>query len=50
MPLKYSQNKIHIYNWRENNPDHYKLVKKLWKRKNDAWIRIQKIYLNILLD
>jgi hypothetical protein len=50
MPLKYSQHKKHIYTWREKNPDHYKVVNKLWQRKYDAWKRIQKIYLNILLD
>ena len=50
MPLPYIQNKKHIYAWRENNKTQYNAGNKLWPRKYNDWKRIQKIYLNILID
>ncbi len=50
MPLSYSQNKKHIYAWRENNKDKHLATCRKFQRKYDEWKRIKKIYLNILLE
>jgi hypothetical protein len=50
MPLPYIQNKKHIYAWIENNKTQYNMGCKLRQRKYDCWKRIQKVYLNILLN
>jgi hypothetical protein len=52
MPPTYSQNKVHIYKWRENNENwqrQLELNKPVKKRYYD-WKKIQKIYFNILLE
>jgi len=49
MTYPYQLNKVHIYNWREKNLDHNRLINRKSKRKYDAWKKIKKIYLNILL-
>jgi hypothetical protein len=50
MPLTYTKNKKHIYALREKNKTKYNEGCKLGTRKYDCWKRIQKIYLNILLE
>ena len=34
MPLKYSQNKKHVYKWIENNKDRYRELNRLCKLRN----------------
>jgi len=50
MPLTYTKNKKHIYAWREKNKTKYNSKNKLWQKKYNNWKKIQKIYLNILID
>ena len=50
MPLPYNQNKKHIYNWIERNLDRRREINRKNQRKYDCWKRIQKVYLNILLN
>lgn len=50
MPLSYQQNKKHTDNWIKNNRERYRELVRNRVAKYDAWKRIQKIYLNILLD
>jgi hypothetical protein len=45
MPLAYSQNKIHIYNWRAKNKEHYNALQK----KYQTWKKIKFEFLSILL-
>ena len=49
MTYPYHLNKVHVYNWRKNNPDQLRLINRNANRKYDAWKKIKKIYLNILL-
>ena len=46
----YEQNKIHIYKWRENNPEHNRIINRIAQTKFSNWKKIQKIYLAILLN
>ena len=51
MPPTYSQNKIHIYKWREK-PENYQkqlALNNITAKKYQNWKRIQNVYLNILL-
>jgi len=50
MPLKYTQNKKHIYNWRETHKQEWLDYHKITQRKYDNWKRIKKIFMNILLE
>jgi hypothetical protein len=50
MPLSYEQNKVHIYKYRVNNLDKVREIDRLSKRRRYAWKKIQREYLNILLD
>ena len=50
MPLSYKQNKVHIYKYRVNNLDKVREIDRLSKRRQYAWKKIQKEFLNILLD
>ena len=50
MPLSYKQNKVHIYKYRETHLDKVREIDRLSKRRQYAWKKIQKEYLNILLD
>lgn len=45
----YETNKVHIYKWRSQNLDQYRAIGRKYKRKNDAWKKIQKEFFNILL-
>jgi len=45
----YAQNKKFIMNWRLKNKDRNREITKISKRKYDAWKKIQKVYLGILL-
>lgn len=46
----YSQNKVHIYKWRQNNIKAYNELSRKHQRKYQLWINIKKQFLNILLD
>ena len=46
----YETNKIHIYKYRLNNLDKVREINKHSKRRYDAWKKIQKEFLRILLD
>lgn len=51
MTYTYAQNKENIYRWR-SNPDNMTRqleVNKLYKRKRDSWLKISKIFFNILI-
>ena len=50
MPLAYAKNKVHIYKYRITHREQFLEMNRISKRRYDAWKRIQKIYLNILLD
>ena len=45
----YAQNKKFIYNYRLKNMDKIREITKIQKRRYDAWKKIQKVYLGILL-
>lgn len=50
MPPSYKQNKVHIYKYREKNLDKVRSINlKAW-HKYSAWKKVQKEFLNILLD
>lgn len=46
----YKQNKIHIYKYRETHLEKVREITRRSKRRHDAWKKIQKEFLNILLD
>ena len=46
----YSTNKIHIYNYRKKYPEKYLAQAKKDTTKYRNWKKIQKEFLNILLD
>lgn len=46
----YSQNKVHIYKWRQNNIETYNAISRKHQQKYKLWINIKKQFLNILLD
>jgi hypothetical protein len=48
--VDYKSNKIHIYKWRENNKEKYRMIGKLYKRRIDAWKKESKTFLKILLN
>lgn len=50
MPPTYEQNKSHIYKYRITHREQFLELNRRSKRRYDAWKRIQKIYLNILLE
>jgi hypothetical protein len=45
----YTQNKAHIYKWRETNIDKYREINRRSKQKRDCWKKVQKEFLSILL-
>jgi hypothetical protein len=45
----YQQNKNGIYKWRMANLDHNREINKKSKRRHDAWKKIQRTFLAILL-
>jgi hypothetical protein len=49
MPLAYSQNKIHIYNWRAKNKERYNALNKIHVKKYQTWRKIKFEFLSILL-
>ena len=49
MSPTYKQNKTHIYKYRENNYERVLNINKKYKQKYDAWKKIQKVFLRILL-
>ena len=46
----YAQNKVHIYKWKAKNVERNRELNCLAKQRFDCWKKIQKIYLNILLN
>ena len=50
MPLSYEKNKKHIYKWRETHKEIHKNKQKLYQRRYDAWMKIKKEFLKILID
>ena len=50
MPLTYSQNKVHIYNWVAKNKSKNRTINSKAVDKYQNWKKIQKIYFHILLD
>lgn len=46
----YAQNKKHIQKWRLANIDKYREINRKSKQKRDAWKKIQKEFLHILLN
>ena len=46
----YQQNKKHRDKWNANNPEKFRELCEINQRKYDNWKRVQKIFLNILLD
>jgi hypothetical protein len=46
----YSQNKTHIYKWREKHADTHRAQNKKDFKKQYYWRKIQKQFLNILID
>lgn len=50
MPPTYAQNKVHIYKWRENNRDAMREINRKSTLKYYIWKRIQKEFLNILIN
>ena len=50
MPSSYVKNKKFIYNWREKNPDRYRELSKLAKRRADMFKKERNRLFRILLD
>jgi hypothetical protein len=50
MPTTYTKNKVHIYAWRQKNIDAVRAANRKSTHKYNAWKKIQKEFLNILLD
>jgi hypothetical protein len=46
----YAQNKSHIYKWRANHLEKSREINRKSKARHDAWKKITKIYLHILLE
>jgi hypothetical protein len=46
----YAQNKVHIYTYRLNNLDKVRAIDNKSKRRKYAWTKIQKEFLNILIN
>ena len=46
----YLQNKQSIYNWRVKNKDKHSVINKKAVTKYQNWKKVQKLFLNILLD
>ena len=53
MSPTYLQNKKHIYNWREAHHDEFRKKQNIhqlkYQKKRNDWIKIQKIFLAILI-
>lgn len=49
MAPTYQQNKAHIYKWRANNLERNREIVRISKRKYDAWKKITKVFLAILI-
>jgi len=49
MPPTYTQNKKHIYKWRENNIERKREINRRLQKKYDMWKREKTIFLRILL-
>lgn len=50
MPTTYAKNKAHIYAWRQKNIDTIRIANRKYKHKYDVWKKIQKEFLNILIE
>jgi hypothetical protein len=48
--VTYTQNKKSIYKYRETHIDKTREIQKMYKRKKDAWLKVRKEFLNILVD
>jgi hypothetical protein len=45
----YQQNKAHIYKWRQQNADRNRELNLIARRRCDAWKKIAKTFLGILI-
>ncbi len=50
MPTTYAKNKAHIYAWRQKNGDAMREVNRKSSHKYYTWKKIQKEFLNILIN
>ena len=50
MPLAYSKNKIHIYNWVANNKEKSKAIVSKYQKRRYAYEKQTKIFRNILFE
>ena len=50
MSMTYKMNKKHIYKWRKSNMPRVLEINKKSHQKNYAWKKIQRIFLNILIN
>ena len=50
MPPSYTQNKSHIYNWREQNKERYREIAKLSARRLAPYKKVCREFRNILID
>jgi hypothetical protein len=50
MPQTYAQNKVHIYKYKQTHLDKCREIDRLSKRRRYNWKKIQREYLNILLE
>lgn len=50
MPTSYEKNKSHIYAWRQKNTEQLLKINRKSSHKYYLWKRIQKEFLNILID
>lgn len=50
MAPTYEQNKKHIYKYRSTHPEKHREIDRRHKSKAYAWKKIQKMFLNILLE
>ena len=49
-PPTYAQNKKSIYKYRETHLDRTREIQRIYKRRKDAWLKVRKEFLGILID
>ena len=49
MPPTYKQNKVHIYKWVANNREKARAINYKACKKRCEWLKIQRVFLKILL-
>ena len=50
MAKSYAVNKKSIYNWREKNIERSREIMRRYKRRKNAWLKISKEFLQILIE